>query len=738
MKLREKLTDLGASVLIALMLSLSLTEAVLESFSAPVPVWTAAALCLAFSLFGALMLFNRLTAALSLAAAAMLAVYLALTRSPAAFFTRLVQSMSAVLTDGGAMAAPEAMGLCVVLSLVFGLLSLFLVRMSGGVYPALLLFVFVLLGHWIMDAEFSAATLAPGLIALAVLYARAYRENGAILRALPAALIAAALTLMLLPAPGTTLQPLQDCADKVRELFNDYFRFNDPRTVYSVSGDGYQPRSDLLGGRAEPRDERIMTVESEDTLLLRGAISRTYTGANWVDEAVNSRYLVIDPTRRKKLEAAFNADLNENLAKCLKKIDVSITFDHSGTSTLFVPARLDNLDVALDLVTYYNETGEVFITRGVEAGDSYGVSGWIVDATRDDLVAAVNAAMSADDPHWMDVCNEYMALPAGIESELYWLTMDIVKDCETPIEKAYAIADYLRDGFVYTLDGAYPPEGRDFVSWFVLDEKQGYCTYYASAMAVMARLAGIPSRYAEGYCAVDNGTGTIEVTAEDAHAWAELYFNGIGWLEFDVTPGTAYSSRHIVPPNAEQQDNRLPDPTPTPTPEPDNQPDEPTPTPEPDGDQPNDPPGKRRTLWWMLILIMALLACAALWVKRRLRLNDPGYRAAKAADEREKALVWYRAILTLLMRRGLSPEGGETPVSFARRAIEQAEAPRDFALFAELIEEAQYSGRMPDASCARLGAAVYGAMLKKLDRRERAKWALERLRHGPGSTRQIP
>lgn len=773
MKLREKLTDLGASVLIALMLSLSLTEAVLESFSAPVPVWTAAALCLAFSLFGALMLFNRLTAALSLAAAAMLAVYLALTRSPAAFFTRLVQSMSAVLTEGGAMAAPEAMGLCVLLSLVFGLLSLFLVRMSGGVYPALLLFVFVLLGHWIMDAEFSAATLAPGLIALAVLYARAYRENGAILRALPAALIAAALTLMLLPAPGTTLQPLQDCADKVRELFNDYFRFNDPRTVYSVSGDGYQPRSDLLGGRAEPRDERIMTVESEDTLLLRGAISRTYTGANWVDEAVNSRYLVIDPTRRKKLEAAFNGDLNENLAKCLKKIDVSITFDHSGTSTLFVPARLDNLDVALDLVTYYNETGEVFITRGVEAGDSYGVSGWIVDATRDDLVAAVNAAMSADDLHWMDVCNEYMALPAGIESELYWLTMDIVKDCETPIEKAYAIADYLRDGFVYTLDGAYPPEGRDFVSWFVLDEKQGYCTYYASAMAVMARLAGIPSRYAEGYCAVDNGTGTIEVTAEDAHAWAELYFNGIGWLEFDVTPGTAYSSRHIVPPNAEQQDNRLPDPTPTPTPtptpepteapvpdepeptdqpenepsdeptqeptpEPDNQPDEPTPTPEPDGDQPNDPPGKRRTLWWMLILIMALLACAALWVKRRLRLNDPGYRAAKAADEREKALVWYRAILTLLMRRGLSPEGGETPVSFARRAVEQAEAPRDFALFAELIEEAQYSGRMPDASCARLGAAVYGAMLKKLDRRERAKWALERLRHGPGSTRQIP
>ena len=99
------------------------------------------------------------------------------------------------------------------------------------------------------------------------------------------------------------------------------------------------------------------------------------------------------------------------------------------------------------------------------------------------------------------------------------------------------------------------------------------------------------------------------------------------------------------PEPTDQPENEPSDePTQEPTPEPDNQPDEPTPTPEPDGDQPNDPPGKRRTLWWMLILIMALLARAALWVKRRLRLNDPGYRAAKAADEREKALVWYPAV----------------------------------------------------------------------------------------------
>lgn len=775
MNLRAKLTDLGASVLIALLLSLSLTTAVLNSFSVPISTLTTGALCLAFSLFGALLLFNRWTAFGALGAAALSIVYALVKGHALSLIARIVQSLSLTLQGSGTLASDEVLGLCVLLSCVFALLSFFLVRMSGGVYPALLLFVFVLLAHWILNAELSAAMLIPGLIALSVLYARSYRENGALLRALPIALIAALLTVALLPAQGTTLQPLQDCADKVRELFNDYFRFSDPRTVYSISEDGYQPHSDRLGGQAEPLTTPIMTVETEDTLLLRGAISRTYTGSNWVDESVNSRYLLIDPTRRKRFESAFNGDLNANLSSCLKEITAAVTVRRDATSTLFVPSRLDSLDIALDLVTYYNETGEVFLTRGVEEGDSYTLSGWILDATREELIAAVNASADYDDSHWLDICNEYMALPAGIESELYWLTMDIIKDCETPIEKAYAIADYLRDGFGYTLSGAYPPEGRDFVSWFVLDEKQGYCTYYASAMAVMARLCGIPSRYAEGYCVVSDGSSQIDVTAEDAHAWAELYFSGIGWIEFDVTPGSIYSSRHMVPPDEEDSyssSQPTPTPTPTPTPEPTATPqpapqeeestppeqetpspepedeptpsleptkepaEEPTPTPAPEA-LPDEAP-RRHTLLWIVLAVLLLLALLILLIIRRLRQTDPIERAARLDSEGERALLWYRVLLTLLMRRGLAPEGGETPRRFAQRAVDQTEAPRDFIAFAELIERMQYANRPTDESGARLGEMLYKAMLTRLPRRERLKWRVDCLRHGAGDSRQIP
>lgn len=117
-----------------------------------------------------------------------------------------------------------------------------------------------------------------------------------------------------------------------------------------------------------------------------------------------------------------------------------------------------------------------------------------------------------------------------------------------------------------------PPDNRDFVSWFLLDERQGYCTSFATAMAVMARMVGLPSRYVEGYAATPDADGVARVTQQNAHAWAEIYFTGFGWLPFDPTPGIG---------NSEDGDSSSDDPQsnpPTPSPSP-----SPTPTPNPTG-----------------------------------------------------------------------------------------------------------------------------------------------------------
>ncbi|MBR3504188.1 MAG: DUF4129 domain-containing protein [Clostridia bacterium] len=776
MKLRTRLKDMGGSALIAFMMSYSLSCVLLGAVSADFSRPLTALCCAAAVLVCALAALNRVTALAAVGVAAAGVAVLAILRvNPLAPLRRVGVAVAAFFGGKPMDLRGELLTVTVCLCVLFGVASMLMARLSGGVYPAILLFVSVVLSSWYIALTLPQLALVPGLIALAVLYARAFRESGGTLRALPAALIAAVVAVLLMPSAPVVWPPLQDAADKVRELVNDYFMFNEPRIVYSVSSDGYQPQVDRLGGPATPRHEDVMLVKTDASLLLRGSVSRSYTGRNWMDEAVNSRYLFIDPTRLARRNAAFDADISERLGKNVRKVQAEILFLGEGTSTLFVPHRLTDLTARLDMPVYYNETGEVFITRGVEPGDTYVLEAWIPDGDWTALAAAIEAAAGERDPDWADVCAEYLSLPSHIEANLYWLVMELTEEIESPVRKALAIRDYLTSAsFVYDLNGAYPPEGRDFVSWFVLREKRGYCTYYASAMAVMARLAGIPARYAEGYRALSDGTGETLVTGEDAHAWAELYFSGVGWIAFDATPGedgtqpgdSGGNGGETPPdttPTPAPQTQATPEPTgetapdggadaqPSPTPEPDDGGEEgkqdsapepsPEPSPEPGPDsqtQPDKTP--RRGPRWLLIALALLLVLlsALLLARRRYVRTSPKYLASREKDARVRLMIWYRASLALLERNGLAPEGGESPVAFAARVVQMDGVPPELARLARVIGEAQYAGHVPDKRALAAGEIVYEALLRRMTRRQRFGWHLSRMLHGIGDYARIP
>jgi transglutaminase-like putative cysteine protease len=150
-------------------------------------------------------------------------------------------------------------------------------------------------------------------------------------------------------------------------------------------------------------------------------------------------------------------------------------------------------------------------------------------ASEDELRAAGSA-------YPQTVLRRYLALPAEVPDRVLALARDLTATEPTPYDRARAIEGYLRT-FPYTLDLSLPPGEEDVVDFFLFREKQGYCDYYATAMVVLARAAGLPARLVVGYVGESSPArpGRFVITEADAHAWVEIYFPDYGWIEFEPT-----------------------------------------------------------------------------------------------------------------------------------------------------------------------------------------------------------
>ena len=96
---------------------------------------------------------------------------------------------------------------------------------------------------------------------------------------------------------------------------------------------------------------------------------------------------------------------------------------------------------------------------------------------------------------------------------------------------------------------------RDFADYILLESRKGYCTHYATLFVLLARAAGIPARYVQGY-AYTVGSGTTSVMSDTSHAWPEAYIEGFGWLDFEPTPGTGRPSGWSVRKDSENNNSQ--------------------------------------------------------------------------------------------------------------------------------------------------------------------------------------
>ncbi|MGD8402561.1 MAG: transglutaminase domain-containing protein [Anaerolineales bacterium] len=143
---------------------------------------------------------------------------------------------------------------------------------------------------------------------------------------------------------------------------------------------------------------------------------------------------------------------------------------------------------------------------------------------------------NADTDYPQQITARYLRLPEETPERVLALSRELTQAAPTPYDRAVAIESYLR-AFPYTLDVEPPPLDRDVVDYFLFTAQQGYCDFYSTSMVVLARAAGLPAREVIGYTSGEYDAPTAEyiVRQENAHSWAEVYFSGIGWVEFEPT-----------------------------------------------------------------------------------------------------------------------------------------------------------------------------------------------------------
>jgi transglutaminase-like putative cysteine protease len=532
---------------------------------------------------------------------------------------------------------------------------------------------------------------------------------------------------------------------------------------YTIGGSpaaspGYQPIVDV--------SERLRLPEQRDVLRLR-ASQRTYLRLAGLDRFDGFTWRLGEPTpggfrpARESLVTATGPLPPEAPASSTERVYVDV--EVLALENIYVPVPYQPVEVLgpqrADMVwstdggflaTYDTDDATAGQLRvGVREGLTYRVEAARPAPTFAEL-AALDTASSGDGAggltdqqlaRWTDLPRSYPRLREQAEA------VYAAAGATTTVEQALALQDWFvgaDGGFRYDLD-VPALRGDDALEDFVLEDRVGYCEYFATAMAVMLRATGIPARVAVGFlpgevtAPADPSAGRelteFTVSTSDAHAWVEVLFPGYGWVTFEPTPRA--DDTQIVPTAddlapienvrereerelleaaedaAEVGDDTIPDfQDPAPVPEPDT-------TETTEGTGTGSGAAAAVTRWLPFLVLLALVAVAAVgawWVRdRRLAHVDSGDPAACI-------LAAQRRLLTTADGLGVGRRRAETVREVVRRWQDEGRIDRRGERFARLAQAAAFGGEVgPDDAreAERLGASLRAQLADSVSPRAR-------------------
>lgn len=270
----------------------------------------------------------------------------------------------------------------------------------------------------------------------------------------------------------------------------------------------------------------LMTVESSRYGFLRALVYDVYTSSGWEmaereDQPLDERLDLI----ARALEQATDARRQTVAVTVTAEVELPVFLAFGEPLAVQdIPAKAEYGGDPSDVTALKPEgtisEGTTYVTTGLVSAASVGV-----------------LRRAGDNyPDW--VRERYLQLPDDLPETIGKLARDVTAGHDNAYEKARAVEEYLRD-YPHEFTSETPPADRDAVEFFLFEQKRGHALYHASAMIVMLRSVGIPSRLAAGFTLRpddDPTTNIYRVHAADAFAWPEVYFPGLGWIEFSPAP----------------------------------------------------------------------------------------------------------------------------------------------------------------------------------------------------------
>ncbi|MCR5120499.1 MAG: transglutaminase-like domain-containing protein [Lachnospiraceae bacterium] len=300
---------------------------------------------------------------------------------------------------------------------------------------------------------------------------------------------------------------------------------------------------------------------SDQALYIAGRTFDRFTGTGWEEgsdtDGVERRMDAVETV------CAVMEDTEEGkTTDVMMKISLYVKRKDKHQKTLFLPAK------TFVIKEDEESRGRSYATGYYKLNRRSGIFEELLDRKTDIDNAAWNEALKElgikDEKlsyenylaYRQDIENRYMA-DITVSDKMREYLDGLLDGAESDYGKCCRIEEALREGKYNSEPGELPENISDaasYLDWFIFEKKEGYCSHYATAFVLMARSCGLRARYVQGFLTKLNSIGDSEVRSGQAHAWAEVYFEGTGWISFEATPG--YGSRQGWKTYAELEEER--------------------------------------------------------------------------------------------------------------------------------------------------------------------------------------